>query len=158
MQDLRSLLVTAEFIFGEAAEILVQLVEHIQRNLQTSSLVRACWRSSPAELTVIKVKLADGTIVFHHMCQVKCFCQDVSDRTHSTAWCQRDIKMEILMLLHFLKFSTGRGYGRYPSEGAGLMTSVLVSQGHPQQTGFPCQMLLRRLLGCHPSASLLSVF
>ena len=36
----------------------------------------------------------------------------------SIAWCQRDIKMEMSMLHHFLNFTTGRGYGRYPSEGA----------------------------------------
>ena len=36
----------------------------------------------------------------------------------STAWCQRDTKMDMLMLHHFLNFPTGRGYGRYSSEGA----------------------------------------
>ena len=49
---------------------------------------------------MIKVILADGTIVFHLTCQGKCFCQ-----------------------------MCGRGYGLTPARGPGLMMNVLVSQG-----------------------------
>ena len=84
-------------------------------------------KSSPVELTVIKVALADGTVVFHLMCQEKCFCQMSVTEPTSIAWCQRDIK-KMSMLHHSLNFTTGRGYGRYPSDGPRLMISVLVSQ------------------------------
>ena len=33
-----------------------------------------------------------------------------------------------------------------------------LDSGSPQQAGFPCQMLLRGLLGCHPLVPPLSVF
>ena len=58
---------------------------------------------------MFKVALADDTTVFHLTCQRKCFCQ----------MCQQDIKDVNAF---------GRGFGRYSSEGHGLMMNVLISQ------------------------------
>ena len=82
-------------------------LEFLSAESRHSFILHACktFESSLVELTVIKVTLVDGTIVFHLTCQGKCFCEK----------CQRDIK-KMSMLYHFLNFPTGRGYGRYPSE------------------------------------------
>ena len=68
------------------------------------------FESSPVELTVIKVTLADGTIVFHLTCQRKCFCQ----------MCQRDIRK--------MSMPMGAAMADTPARGPGLMMNVLVSQ------------------------------
>ena len=60
--------------------------------------------------------LAELTVVFHLMCQGKCFCQDVSDRTHKHNMVPAG-HQKYVNAVSLLNFPTGRGYGRYPSEG-----------------------------------------
>ena len=59
-------------------------LEFLSAESRHSFAINGCktFESLPVELTVIKVTLADGTIVFHLTCQGKYFCQ----------MCQRDIK------------------------------------------------------------------
>ena len=77
-------------------------------------------KSSPVELTVIKVTLADETIVFHLMCKEKCFCQMSVTEPTSTAWCQRvhpkDVNAASLLEFHPL----GAAMAVTPAMGPGL--------------------------------------
>ena len=84
-------LVTAGFIFGEAAEVVASGVD-----CDKGDTCRRNHRLSPHA-------------------PMKCFRQMSVTELTSTAWCQRDIKLEMSMLHHFLKFPTGRCYDRYPS-------------------------------------------
>ena len=87
-------------------------LEFLSAESRHSLALNGCktFESPPVELTVIKVTLADGTVVFHLTCQGKCFCQ----------MCQRDIKKMSMPL--------GAAMAVTPARGPGLMMNVLVSQ------------------------------
>ena len=131
-------------------------LEFLSAESRHSFALHGCktFESSPVELTVIKVTLADGTIVFYLTCQC-------------ASGTSKDVN------------ATGCGYGRYASEGPGLMMNVLVSQefivdygyllksrepgqprldsGSPPAGWFPLLDAVWKLLGCHQSASLQSI-